>query len=137
MKGKIIIRFTNYRNVRFIIKADFPWRRYASSRASIPVPSCEKNCGKQSRVYFAAAFDYREVCSHRKRVDKSSVAAIAKQKSVTNGCPPILERWVQFLQQFLGCRFESGSLSVYLSKLGSNGVLEREFIEFDLSSGNF
>lgn len=137
VKGKIIIRFTNYRNVRFIIKADFPWRRYASSRASIPVPSCEKNCGKQSRVYFVAAFDYREVCSHRKRVDKSSVAAIAKQKSVTNGCPPILERWVQFLQQFLGCRFESGSLSVYLSKLGSNGVLEREFIEFDISSGNF
>lgn len=68
-------------------------------------------------------------------MDKSSVAAIAKQKSVTNGCTPILERWVQFLQQFLG--FESGSLSVYLSKLDSNGVLEREFIEFDLSSGNF
>lgn len=70
-------------------------------------------------------------------MDKSSVAAIAKQKSVTNGCTLILERWVQFLQQFLGCRFESGSLSVYLSKLDSNGVLEREFIEFDLSSGNF
>lgn len=56
VKGKIIIRFTNYRNVRFIVKADFPWRRYASSRALIPVPSCEKKLRKAIQSIFRSGF---------------------------------------------------------------------------------